>query len=66
MTETATVAGGPLTGLRVVHLIVTELAVIEVAHDGLRLLEVASDSSVEAVRAATGTELIVGQSVGRF
>jgi acyl CoA:acetate/3-ketoacid CoA transferase beta subunit len=56
----------PLTGMRVVNLIVTELAVIEVGSDGLRLLEVASDTSVDAVREATGAELIVGESVGRF
>jgi len=56
----------PLTGMRVVNLIVTELAVIEVVPDGLRLLEVASDSSVEAVRDGTGVELIVEETVGRF
>jgi 3-oxoacid CoA-transferase subunit B len=56
----------PLTGMRVVNLIVTELAVIEIVHDGLRLLEVASDSSLEAVQQATGVELIVEESVGRF
>jgi 3-oxoacid CoA-transferase subunit B len=56
----------PLTGLRVVHLIVTELAVIEVVPGGLRLLEVAAGSSVEAVRAATGAELIVGEAPGAF
>src|SRR5437016_8239892 len=43
----------PFTGLRVVHLIVTELAVIEVTPAGLVLKEVASDTTVDAVRAAT-------------
>jgi 3-oxoacid CoA-transferase subunit B len=56
----------PLTGLAVVHLIVTELAVIEVTPKGLLLKEVASDSSVEAVRRATGTELIVAGTPGVF
>ena len=49
----------PLTGLRVVHLIVTELAVIEVTAQGLVLKEIASDTTVEKVRQATGAELIV-------
>ncbi len=54
----------PLTGLRCVHLIVTDMAVIEVTKDGLVLLEVAPDTTVEAVKKATGTELIVPGSVG--
>jgi 3-oxoacid CoA-transferase subunit B len=49
----------PFTGVRVVHLIVTEMAVIEVTERGLRLAEVAEDTSVEAVRAATEAGLIV-------
>jgi 3-oxoacid CoA-transferase subunit B len=49
----------PFTGVRVVHLIVTEMAVIEVTGRGLRLAEVAEDTSVEAVRAATEAGLIV-------
>jgi 3-oxoacid CoA-transferase subunit B len=49
----------PLTGLKVVNMIVTELAVIEVTPEGLVLKEIATDATVEAVRAATGAELIV-------
>jgi len=49
----------PLTGRRCVHLIVTEMAVIEVAREGLVLREVAPDTTVEAVKKATGTELMV-------
>ena len=49
----------PFTGLKVVNLIVTELAVIEVTDRGLVLKEIAADSTVEKVRAATGAELIV-------
>ena len=49
----------PLTGLKVVHLIVTELAVIEVTPRGLVLREIASDTTVDKVRQATGAELIV-------
>jgi 3-oxoacid CoA-transferase subunit B len=49
----------PFTGLKVVNLIVTEMAVIEVTPRGLVLKEIASDTTVEQVRAATGAELIV-------
>ena len=48
----------PLTGQRCVNLIVTEMAVIEVTKEGLVLREVAPDTTVDAVRKATGTELI--------
>ena len=49
----------PLTGRRCVHLIVTDMAVIEVVPEGLLLREFAPDTSVEAVKKATGAELIV-------
>ena len=49
----------PFTGLKVVNLIVTEMAVIEVTPGGLVLKEIASDTTLEKVRAATGAELIV-------
>jgi 3-oxoacid CoA-transferase subunit B len=49
----------PFTGLKVVNLIVTELAVIEVTPRGLWLKEIASDTTIDKVRAATGAELIV-------
>jgi 3-oxoacid CoA-transferase subunit B len=52
----------PLTGLRVVHLIVTELAVIEVTPQGLVLKEIASDTTVDQVRKATGADLIVDRT----
>ena len=47
----------PLTGARVVHLIVTEMAVMEVTSKGLVLRERAEDTTVDAIRAATGAEL---------
>ena len=53
----------PLTGPRCVNLIVTEMAVIEVTKQGLVLREVAPDTTVDAVRKATGTELIAGEHV---
>src|SRR3954470_8433371 len=56
----------PFTGLKVVNMIVTELAVVDVTPAGLVLREVAVGSSVEAVQAATGAKLIVPKSVGVF
>lgn len=53
----------PLTGRRCVHMIVTEMAVIEVVKEGLALREVAPDTTVEAVKKATGTPLIVPADV---
>ena len=56
----------PLTGVHVVNLIVTEMAVIEVTARGLRLTDVASDTTVEAVRRATGCELLVEGPLATF
>ena len=56
----------PLTGLKVVNQIVTELAVIDVTPDGLLLKEIASDTTLEAVMAATGAKLTVADPLGRF
>lgn len=47
----------PLTGVRVVNLIVTELAVIEVTPQGLLLREVAPGVTPEAVQSATEPRL---------
>jgi acyl CoA:acetate/3-ketoacid CoA transferase beta subunit len=47
-------------------LIVTELAVIDVSAKGLVLLEIASDTTVEAVKKATGATLHVDGEPGRF
>jgi 3-oxoacid CoA-transferase subunit B len=56
----------PLTGMKVVNEIVTELAVIEVTGRGLVLKEIASDTTIEKVRAATGADLIVEGTPGTF
>jgi 3-oxoacid CoA-transferase B subunit len=56
----------PFTGLKVVNLIVTEMAVIDVTPGGLVLREVAHDTTVEKVRAATGAGLVVPEKVGTF
>jgi len=56
----------PFTGLNVVHTIVTEMAVINVTPEGLVLSEVAADSTVDLVRAATGACLILPEEIGTF
>jgi len=49
----------PLTGVEVVDLIVTELAVIEVTPEGLMLCEVAPGMTPEAVQKVTEPKLLV-------
>src|SRR5438309_1294124 len=56
----------PFTGLKVVDLIVTEMAVIEVTPSGLVLREVAADTTLDRVKAATGADLMVPDKVGTF
>jgi acetate CoA/acetoacetate CoA-transferase beta subunit len=53
----------PATSLRPVTLIVTELAVIEPSPDGLVLRERAPGVTVDAIRQATATELLVNGDV---
>ena len=56
----------PFTGVRCVNLIVTEKAVIEVTPQGLVLREIASDTTLEAVKAATGAPLLVPSPPASF
>jgi acetate CoA/acetoacetate CoA-transferase beta subunit len=53
----------PLTAAGRVHLIVTEMAVIEVTPDGLLLREINPACSVDEVRAATGADLIISDNL---
>jgi 3-oxoacid CoA-transferase subunit B len=56
----------PFTGLKVVNMIVTELAVIDVTPAGLVLREIAADTTLEKVKAATGGRLTVSPKLGTF
>jgi len=53
----------PLTGTGVVHRIITDRAVIDVAPDGLRLMEVAAGYTIDDVRSSTGASLIIDEYV---
>jgi 3-oxoacid CoA-transferase subunit B len=52
----------PLTGLRVVDTIVTELAVLRVTPAGLRLEELAPGVTVEEVERATEAKLLIADA----
>ena len=54
----------PFTGLKVVHMIVTEMAVIDVTPNGLVLREIAADMTLDQVKAATGAPVDRGRDVG--
>lgn len=56
----------PLTSMRCVDLVVTELAVLKPTSDGMVLQELAPGVTVKQVQAATGTRLIVMGDVPQF
>ena len=53
----------PLTGVRCVNLVVTDLAVVEVTDEGFLLLETAPGYSADDVQAATGARLNVSEKL---
>jgi 3-oxoacid CoA-transferase subunit B len=53
----------PLTGLKVVNMLVTEMAVIQVTPAGLVLEELAPGVTVEQVRAATAARLTISETI---
>ncbi len=56
----------PLTGRKVVHRIVTDLAVIDVTDRGLVLREVAGSTTADQVKAATEARLIIDEPPAVF
>ncbi|MCI0509653.1 3-oxoacid CoA-transferase subunit B [Chromohalobacter marismortui] len=48
----------PLTGVGVVDRIITDLGVMDVTDEGLALVELAPDVTIEEIREATGCELV--------
>jgi 3-oxoacid CoA-transferase subunit B len=51
----------PLTGRKVVHRIITDLAVMDVAHEGLKLIERAPGVTVDEIVNATEAELLIDE-----
>ena len=47
----------PLTGVRCVHRIITELCVLDVTGDGLKLVELAPEVTIEELREKTGVPI---------
>lgn len=56
----------PLTGAKCCDLIVTELAVMQVTDHGLKLIEVANNTTVEDVVQKTEAPLILADKIGTF
>ncbi len=56
----------PLTGRKVVHRIITDMAVIDVTDRGLVLKEIAADTTVDQVKAATEATLIIEEAPAQF
>lgn len=49
----------PLTGQKVVHRIITDLGVLDVVAEGIKLVELAPDVTEQQIRKATGVELLI-------
>ncbi len=56
----------PLTGRKVVNRIITDLAVVDVTDRGLVLREIAADTTVDQVKAATEATLIIEETPATF
>ena len=48
----------PLTGKNVVHRVITDLGVMDITHEGVKLVELAKDVSFEEIQKVTGVALI--------
>ena len=51
----------PLTGQAVVNRIITELGVIDITAEGIKLVELASDVTLQQIKAATCVDLIINE-----
>ena len=51
----------PLTGKGVVNRVITDLGVMDITDDGVKLIELAKDVSLAQIQAATGVELITSE-----
>ncbi len=51
--------GLPLTGKGVVNRIITDLGMMDISTEGVKLVELAQDVMLEQIKAATGVELIL-------
>ncbi|EPG34505.1 CoA transferase subunit B [Acinetobacter gyllenbergii] len=49
----------PLTGQKVVHRIISDLGVLDVVAEGIKLVELAPDVTEQQIQAATGVELLI-------
>ena len=54
----------PLTGKAVVSRIITDLGVMDITAEGMKLVELARDVSLEKIQKATGLELIINDFKG--
>ncbi|NLO48726.1 MAG: CoA transferase subunit B [Clostridiales bacterium] len=53
----------PLTAVGVVNQIITEMGVMEITEDGIKLTEIAQGLTVEDVQSATGAKLIIADNL---
>lgn len=53
----------PLTGQAVVHRVITDLGVMDITSEGVELIELAKDVTLEQIRAVTGVPLIFDKSL---
>ena len=53
----------PLTGQAVVHRVITDLGVMDITSEGVELIELAKDVTLEQIRAITGVPLIFDKSL---
>ena len=53
----------PLTGQGVVNRIISDLGVMDITPEGVKLIELAKDVTLEQIRAVTGVPLIFDKSL---